>query len=324
MEIRHALMMLAKKEDLPEELETKCFQNLFEGKLSPVQAAAFLFGLRVKGENAKDLFCAVNSALKYANKIDLTDVSNKLIDTCGTGGDGKMSFNCSTAVALFLANMGYKVVKHGNRSVSSKCGSADILEALNIPFLKDKDEIKNTLEKENFVFLFAPYFHPAFANVAGIRKELGVPTIFNIMGPLLNPANPTHQLIGVGDKKYMQTVAEVLKKKQIKRAAVVHGDGFDEITPTGETDVLLINGEIKPMKIIPEDFDIKRCSPDKLQIRDREHSLNTMKLLMEGKAPQPIKDMVSLNLGMAIYLLEEEISLKDAVDMARDKVNRGF
>ena len=325
MEIKQALLALANKKDVSEDLLMKCFDDLFQGKLTPSQAGAFLFGLKTKGETHSELFPAVTTALKYAVKVDVTDIADKTIDTCGTGGDGKMSFNCSTAVALYLADMGYKVVKHGNKGVSSKCGSADILEEMGIPFLKEPMEIKSFLNNRNFVFLFAPFFHPAFKYVAPVRIELGIPTIFNVMGPLLNPANPTHQLLGVGDKKYMDTMAKVLQLKGIKRAAVVHGDGFDEITPTGETQVILIEeNNIKKFTITPEEFEIKRCSEQDLKIKDKNQSLEIMKLLFEGNAPQPIKDMVALNLGMALYLLNENMRLKDAVKSARQRIDKGL
>jgi len=325
MEIKDALLSLIQKKELSEELASYCFDKLFKGELSPSQAGAFLMGLKVKGETPTEVFSATKTAMHFAKKINTKDISQKTIDTCGTGGDGKMSFNCSTAVALYLADMGYKVVKHGNKAISSKCGSADVINALGIPILKEEEEIKDYLIKTNFVFLFAPYFHPAFANIAPIRAELKIPTIFNLMGPLLNPATPSHQLIGVGNEKYMDLIANVLKMKNISKAAVVHGDGFDEITPTGETKVILIkDGKLLSMSITPEDFGIKRCTHKDLQCKNLEDAIKMMEQVLDGEGPQPIKDMVALNLGMAIFLLEDEISLKDAVERAKSKTNQGI
>lgn len=325
MSIKQALLTLIKGEDLTEDVATNCFEKLFSGEVSPSQAGGFLMGLKVKGETSDEVFSAVKTALKFAKQITTDDICEKSIDTCGTGGDGKMSFNCSTAVAIFLADMGYKVVKHGNKAISSKCGSADIISALGLPIGKDEQEIKSLLDKSNFAFIFAPYFHPAFAKIAPIRLELGVPTIFNIMGPLLNPANPTHQLIGVGDPKYLELVANVLSKKKIKKGAVVHGDGYDEITPTGETKVIVVeNGNLKYITITPEEFGIERCTSEDLKCNSLEESLNMMKLLFSGNAPQAIKDMVALNLGMAIYLLEDNMTLKDAVNLAKKTINKGI
>ncbi len=325
MKLRNALLSLAEKKELSEDMACFCFNRLFKGELSPSQAGAFLMGLRVKGETPGEVFSAVKIAMEYAKKIDTNGLGEKTIDTCGTGGDGKMSFNCSTAVALYLADMGYKVVKHGNRAISSKCGSADIIRALNIPIYEEEDEIKKYLEKNNFVFLFAPYFHPAFANIAPIRGELGVPTIFNLIGPLLNPAEPSHQLVGVGDERYMELIAQVLKKKGINRAAVVHGDGFDEITPTGETKVILVHqDQISNFTIKPEDFGIKRCTSDELTCKDRDRAIELMAMVLKGKGPDAIRNMVALNLGMCIFLLEDSMSLKDAILMAKDKVERGI
>ena len=303
-----------------------CFDNLFQGKLSPSQAGAFLFGLKIKKETPIELFSAVKVALSNARKINVNVDREKIIDTCGTGGDGKKSFNCSTAVALFLADMGYKVVKHGNRAISSFCGSADIIDALNIPIFTEEKDIYSYFLKTNLVFLLAPYFHPAFSNIAPIRKELEIPTIFNLMGPLLNPAMPDYQLIGVGDEKYMKTIAKTLQMRGIKKGAIVHGDGFDEITPTSETKVILISeNKLEEFILIPEDFGINRASSSDIVCFDKEDAIKKMEMALEGNAPQVIKDMIALNLGMAIFLLEEDkMGLKDCINLAKKRVTCGI
>ncbi len=323
--IRDALLMLTKGKNLEREMATQTFNSLFQGKLSSAQAGAFLLGLRIKGETPVEVASAVDVAFSHCRQIHLRDSFPKSIDTCGTGGDGKESFNCSTAVSLFLADMGYKVVKHGNKAISGKCGSADVIDALGIPFVKEEKEVLESLASKNFVFLFAPYFHPSFANIAPIRQELGVPTLFNLLGPLVNPARPSHQLIGVGDKRYMETIAEVLKIRGIKRGAVVHGEGFDEVTPTGETHVILVESSgISHLKIVPEDFGIRRCQEEDLRCRDKEEAISLMERVLIGGGPSPIRDMVTLNLGLALFLLEEGLSLKDAMEKARLKISKGI
>ncbi len=322
--IKDALISLSRGEDLKRELAIDAFEGLFQGEVPPVQAGAFLLGLKAKGETPVEILSAVEVALSHSRQIDVGEIAEKCIDTCGTGGDGKGTFNCSTAVSLYLADMGYKVVKHGNRAISGKCGSADVIKALGLPFVREREDVIRQLVSRNFVFLFAPYFHPAFSNIAPVRQELGIPTIFNIMGPLLNPVSPPYQLLGVGDRLYMEVVAEVLRRKGVYRAAVVHGDGFDEITPTGETEVLLISkGEISHLTLSPQDFGIARCREEDLRCRDRDEAISLMEKLLMGTGPQPMLDMIILNLGMALFLLEEDISLQDAMSLARHKVARG-
>ena len=323
MNIRDVLKKIANGQSLTEEESFECFSSLFDGNIELPQAGAFLFGLKIKKEAPSELTGAVKAALKRANLVEINN--GKTIDTCGTGGDGKNSFNCSTAVALFLADMGYKVVKHGNRAISSKCGSADILEKLNIPFPKTKADVESMLNKYNFAFLFAPFFHPSFKNVAPIRKSLGVPTIFNLMGPLLNPARPKYQLVGVADENMINTIAHVLKGLGVEKAAVVHGaEGFDEISPCGTSKILFIDKEkIESSFIDPRDFDMELADPKDLVCNSEEESLKVMKEILTGKAPSAIKNMVSLNLGVCLFLLEKDVSLKECIEEAKKRVGQG-
>ncbi len=324
MDIKASLKKILEGKHLSEEESFECFSALFDKKVTEAQAGAFLFGLKVKRETPYELNGAIRAALKRAKLLKLKE--SKIIDTCGTGGDGKGSFNCSTAVALFLADMGYKVVKHGNRAVSSKCGSADVVEKLNIPFPKEELEVESSLNKFNFAFLYAPYFHPSFKNIAPVRKSLGVPTIFNLMGPLLNPAIPKYQLIGVSDPKVMDAMASVLKERKIKRAAVIHGaEGFDEITPFGPSMAMVVEGErTEKIFIDPKEFNLFSESLEEVLCNTKEDALAKMKQTLLGKAPLAIKNMVSLNLGMCIFLLEEKLSLKECMDIAKEKVNQGI
>ncbi len=323
MDVKDLLKSISKGKSLTEEESFECFSFLFDGNMELPQAGALLFGLKIKKETPSELIGAVKAALKRASLIEINE--EKTIDTCGTGGDGKNSFNCSTAVALFLADMGYKVIKHGNRAISSKCGSADVLEKLNVFFPKTRSEVKSMLNKYNFAFLYAPFFHPSFKNVASIRKSLGIPTIFNLMGPLLNPARPRYQLVGVADEKVVDIITNVLKRLGVEKAAVVHGaDGFDEISPCGISKVIFVDrGKTESLFIDPREFNMELADPKELICNSSKDSLKTMVEILAGKASLPIKNMVSLNLGMCLFLLEKNVSLKECINEARKKVNQG-
>lgn len=324
MTINSVLKDLSQGVDIPEDLAYDSFNRLFSGDLSPAQSGAFLMGLKAKGETPYEVKAAVQAALEQARGVE--HHFDRCIDTCGTGGDGKNSFNCSTAVSLYLADMGYKVFKHGNKAVSSSCGSADVVEHLNLPFLREQQDIDNYLDKHGFAFLFAPHFHPAFAQVAPIRRELGIPTLFNLLGPLLNPARPNHQLLGVGDRKHLMLIANVLHLLQIKHAAVVHGaGGFDEITPCGTSEIAFISREgIDLQNIHPGQFDIPICKPEELAFPDTRDSLSLMKSILQGQGPEAVKNMVVLNLGMSLYLLEDKFDLDTAMQIAARKLQQGI
>lgn len=323
--ISHILEHLTTGADLSAPQAKEAFDLLLTGEVSPVQAGAFLMGLRAKGETAAELSAAVDAALGQARLIP--GLSGKRIDTCGTGGDGQHSFNCSTAVSFFLADMGYQVVKHGNRAVSSKCGSADVVEDLGYPLVTEPEEARAELAKCNFVFLFAPHFHPAFRHVGPVRQQLGVRTIFNLMGPLLNPALPTHQILGVPDFRFAPMIAQVLAaRKGLERAAIVHGaGGFDELTPCGPGQVIFIeHGVIREAVIDPADFGLSTCVPRALACDSKEEALKLQRQILTGKGPKSLQDMVTLNLGVAIYLLEDNLPLDLAMEMAQAKVEQGL
>ncbi|WP_291328529.1 anthranilate phosphoribosyltransferase [Desulfovibrio sp. UCD-KL4C] len=320
--VTSALTELTFGRDLSAELAGCVFTSLFAGEISPVQAGALLMGLRAKGETAAEVASGVKAALKESKLVK--GLGGKLIDTCGTGGDGSNSFNCSTAVALYLADMGYKVVKHGNRAVSSSCGSADILEELEIPITTLPEDVPEVLGSDNFVFLFAQNYHPAFGKIAPIRKELGIPTLFNLMGPLLNPARPTHQIIGVGRPEIMHLMAEVLTLTDVDKAYVVHGAGnFDELTPFGINKAILVeNGKLTELEIDSADYGFALSSPADVAVTDRKNARDTIRKVLKGKAPQAMLDMVALNLGAAISLLDG-IGLADGIEKAKAKVAVG-
>lgn len=317
------LNQLANGEDLSPEMAAQGFGALMDGELSPPQAGAFLMGLRQKGETAQEVAQAIGSVLQRAVRVPTPEYD--CIDIVGTGGDGRNSFNCSTASALTLAGMGYKVVKHGNRAVSSACGAADALEGLGIPLRAEPESVPESLAKSNFAFMFAPYFHPGFKNIAPIRRELGMRTLFNILGPMINPARPSHLLMGVYKPELLDLTARALALSHLKKAAIVHGaGGYDELTTLGVNQVTLLqNGQITRMTIDPAEFGLKPSAPEELACASRENAIETLKALLSGAGPKAMQDMITLNAGMAIYLLEDGIALTDAIDKAREGVLSG-
>ena len=313
-QVRCSLEALARKENLNPEMAASSFAALMDGKMSPAQAGSFLMGLRMKGESPLELAHAIRAALARSVRIDgiSGNTANGIntqhtIDVVGTGGDGRNSFNCSTATSLLLAGMGYRVVKHGNRAVSSKCGSADAVEALGFPLESDPKKVLSNLDKNNFVFLFAPHFHPSFKNIGSIRKEIGLRTLFNLLGPMINPARPSHLLMGVARPELASLVAEALTHSSLYRGAVVCGaGGYDELTPLGEAEILLVqNGKISSMTLNPKDYGILPCTTQDLAVNSKEEAVEVLKQILKGVASKPVMDMVTLNLGLAIYLLEE-------------------
>ena len=295
-----------------------------DGRLTPAQAGSFLMGLRMKGESSLELAHATRAALARAVRVE--GISGPCIDVVGTGGAGRHSFNCSTATSLVLAGMGYKVVKHGNRAVSSTCGSADALESLGIPLDTDPAAVADMVAKRNFAFLFAPHFHPAFKNIGPLRKELGVRTLFNLLGPMINPARPSHLLMGVARPELVPLLADTLSQSALYRAAVVCGAGnYDELTPMGPaTAMLLHNGSVRPLELDPADFGFQSCTPEDLAVESREEAVAVLRRLLDGEGPRPMRDMVALNVGLAIFLMEEGMPLDVCMARAREAVRAGL
>ncbi|WP_027177593.1 anthranilate phosphoribosyltransferase [Maridesulfovibrio bastinii] len=320
--VAKALSDLTCGKNLESEVADAVFRKLFNGDLAGSQAGALLMGLRAKGETAEEVASGVKAALEHSRMV--SGLSGKRIDTCGTGGDGRKSFNCSTAVALYLADMGYDVVKHGNRAVSSSSGSADVLEGLGVNLGTEPEDVAEALRKDHFVFLFAQNYHPAFGKVAPIRKELGIPTLFNLMGPLLNPARPTHQVLGVGRPEIMKLIAEVLALTDVEKAYVVHGAGnFDELTPFGINQAVLVeNGKLTELEIDPSEYGFASANPEDVFVETREEAVEVLKKVLAGKAPVPMLDMVAMNLGASLSLLDD-ISLTEGMAKAKAKVAEG-
>lgn len=324
MEISDTLELLARGGHPDPGQAEAMFDALLSRELTEIQGAAFLMGLRAKGETAGDLAAGVRAALRHARAVP--GIDGPRIDTCGTGGDGTCSFNCSTAVGLYLADMGHQVVKHGNRAVSSSCGSADALEALGVPLDVPPEKGAEELAKNNFLFLFAPAYHPSFAAVAPIRKEMGIRTIFNFMGPLLNPARPTHQLLGVGVPSAMKLMASSLAETGLQRALVVHGaGGFDELTTFGPSQGYLVEkGTVESYEIDPQALGFKPHEPADVAVgKDRNHAVAVLRQVLAGTGPEAMLDMVAINLGACLYLLEGG-SMAACMEQAREKTREGI
>ena len=310
---------IAKREDLSEELAHEAFSRLMDGELTPAQAGALLLGLRSKGETPVELGQAMKCVLDRAIIIPHLDMGQTpVIDVVGTGGDGRSSFNCSTATALTLAGLGHKVLKHGNRSVSSRCGSADVLEELGLPVEIDPEDIAGQLGKDNFVFLFAPRFHPSFRHVMPIRRELGVRTMFNILGPLVNPARPSHMMLGVPNPAMLPLVAGAMSYAGNRRGAVVCGAGnYDELTPIGPAQVIFVDDkQMRQASIDPVKYGFAPCTPEDLAVSDPKDAAAVLRELLSGKGPKAMQDMLAFNVGLALHILKPAQSLEQSMNEA--------
>jgi anthranilate synthase/phosphoribosyltransferase len=319
MPLRTAVVIesLAQGRDLDRETAAEAFSRLMDGELSPSQAGALLLGLRAKGETPEEMSEAVRAVL--ARAVSVPPVSGRCIDIVGTGGDGKYSFNCSTAVALTLAGMGHKVLKHGNRSVSSRCGSADVLEQLGVSLDTPPEDVPGVLERESFVFLFAPRYHPSFRHVMPARRELGVRTLFNLLGPLVNPAKPTHHFLGVPSGAQLSLVAETLARTSTGSGAVVCGaGGYDELTPMGEAETIFVReGKTRPGRLDPAEYGFAPCRERDVAVDGPEEAAAVLRELLRGGGPEAMRGMLALNLGFALYLLDMERNEEEGVDPAR-------
>ncbi len=303
-----------------EEMED-LFKILMDGKATDSQIGAVLVGLKMKGESVEEIRSAAKIMREKAVKVPVKDRS-KLIDTCGTGGDKIDTFNVSTITAFVIAGAGVKVAKHGNRSVSSKCGSADIMEALGVKIDLSPEKTAEAIDRIGLGFLFAPIYHPAMKNVIKQRKEIGVRTIFNILGPLSNPAGAKYQLLGVYDKNLVEPIARVLSLLGLKKAYVVHGmEGLDEVSITTDTLVAELNGsEISIYSVKPEDFGIERASLEDIKGGDLDFNLQVALDILEGRDKSRRTDFVALNAGFALHAVSAVDSIREGIELAKETI----
>jgi len=307
------------------ELSVKDFmQSLMSGVLSDDIIESYVLALNEKGITADNIFDAATVMRQFAKQVDIQD-KNYLVDTCGTGGDGIQTFNVSTLSAIVAASAGVKVAKHGGRSVSSKCGSADVLEALGVNVNLTPEKVASLVSEIGIAFMFAPNFHPAMRYAAPVRKKLGVRTIFNVLGPLANPASATHQVLGVYDASLTETMAEVLYKLGSEHVLVVHGeDGMDEISISSETRISeLKNKSITTYSIKPTDFGLNMADLKTIQVENVDASKAMMLNVLEGHQG-PHRDITLLNAGAAIYISGLVSTLKEGIEKAKSVIDQGL
>ncbi len=306
--------------DLTEgEIET-AFEQIMSGKADDIEIAAFLVALRAKTETPAEI---AGAAKVMRSKVNRVNVGIDVIDTCGTGGDGARTFNISTAVAFVLAGAGHKVAKHGNRSVSSSSGSADCLEALGVPINLGPDDAARAIREKGFAFLFAPNYHPSMKFAMPARKKLGIRTIFNVLGPLTNPAFASHQVMGVFSKGLVSPIADVLKMLRLKSAMVVNS-GMDEVSISGPTEyALLKGGEVITGTITPEDAGIVRSPIDALIVKNAGESARIIEDVFAGKVCGPCLDAVLMNSAAAFIVLDEAGDFREGVNKAGVVIKEG-
>ena len=300
--------------DVLTESESRSSMDLMmQGKACPEQIGAFLAVLKVRGESVEELIGFAKSLRDHATPLSIN--RNDIVDTCGTGGDGADTFNISTVSSIVLAAAGLGVCKHGNRSVSSRCGSADVLEELGVPIDYEPQQVSAMVDAVGFGFLFAPKFHPAMAHVAPVRKNLGVRTLFNILGPIVNPAQTRRQIIGVYDKKLLKTLPRVLQELGSEEVMVVCGsDGLDEITTTGPSFIAhLKDGSIREYQVSPEDFGMKRSKLEDLKGGDRERNAEIVVNILKGEERGPKRDIVLLNSAAALLVTGNVLSIEEGI-----------
>ena len=320
--IQQALEILGEGQELSADDMTEVMNQIMDGSATQAQIGGLLMALKINGETVEQITAAAKVMRNRAVKVEVSD--EHLIDTCGTGGDGVGIFNVSTAVAFIAAAAGCRVAKHGNRSVSSSTGSADVLEVAGFNLNLTAEQVAECIEKFNIGFLFAPAHHGATKYAVGPRKELAVRTMFNLLGPLTNPAETPNQVMGIFSKQWVLTAAEGLKKLGSRHVMVVHSaDGMDEISLADATHVAeLKGGEINEYMIEPEDFDIERQSVDELVVENAEQSLAIIQKALSGE-PGPAADILALNAGAAIYVADRAKTLPEGVKKAQQILQSG-
>jgi len=319
--IQAAISKLADKQDLTEHEAEQVMDEIMEGKATDAQIAAFLVALRLKGETIDEITACAKIMRQKAHMIN--PKVKFLVDTCGTGGDNSNTFNISTAAAFVVSGAGAAVAKHGNKSVSSKCGSADVLKELGVKIDLYPRDVEKCIEKIGIGFMFAPMFHPAMKYALNARKEIGIRTIFNILGPLTNPANAKSQLIGVFDANLLEIIAKVLKNLGSKHIIAVNGYGIDEITICNKTKVCeLENDNINTYEINPEDFGFKLSSLSEIKGGLPQENAKIISSILNG-VNGPRRDVVLLNAAAALSTTGIVKNYKEALELAAYSIDSG-
>lgn len=320
---QQALARLVEQREIFHDEMLSLMRQIMSGELTPVQISGIIMGLRVKKETVGEIAAAAQVMREFAAKVPARN-SEHLVDTCGTGGDAAHTFNISTTAAFVAAAAGARVAKHGGRSVSSTSGSADVLEALGVNLDLTPDDVAASIDAIGIGFMFAPKFHGAMKHAAPVRRELGVRTIFNILGPLTNPAGAPHQLLGVFHPDLVGILVRVLQRLGSRHVMVVHGsDGMDEITLAGETMIgELKDGEVTEYTIHPREFGLETCGSEALKVWDATQAKDMLLSVLDD-LPGPARDIVLLNAGAAIYVADRAATLGEGIEQAREALRSG-
>ncbi len=316
----HTLSRVIAHQALTTEEAAEAMRVIMSGEASPGQIGGFLMALRTKGETVDELEGLAATALGFASPVE---AGTPVVDTCGTGGDRSNTFNISTVAAIVVAGAGVPVAKHGNRAASSHCGSADVLEALGVKIDLDAGGVQRCLADAGIGFMFAPVFHPAAGNATPVRRELRVPTVFNFIGPLTNPARPFAQVVGVSDERMLPLIAEVLARRGV-RAKVFRGeDGLDELTTTGISMVFDVrDGQVREGHLDPATLGLARAGLDDLRGGDAAEGAGIVRSVLDGEVG-PRRDVVLLNAGAALEVAGRAASLQDGIQVAADSIDSG-
>ena len=320
--IKEAINTLVNGKDLTDEVMTQVMEEIMTGEATDAQKASFLTALSIKGETIDEITAA---AKVMSSKCTPFNNEDDALEIVGTGGDKANSFNISTLSAIVAAAAGVHVAKHGNRAASSKCGTADCLEALGVKIDIEPEHSEKLLKEDGICFLFAQKYHPAMRFVGPVRGALGLRTIFNVLGPLTNPAGASMDIIGVYEEELVEPVAQVLINLGVKKGMVVFGqDTMDEITPSTKTTVCEIrNGETKSYEINPEDYGISICKKSDLEGGDGTENAQITKDILSGKLQGPKRDAVLLNAGACIYVQNDHLTYEEAINIARETIDSG-
>ena len=319
--IQDAIQILVDGESLSAEQAAAAMNEIMMGEATPAQVGSFLTAFRIKGETVDEI---AGMARVMRQKSLHVSVDGPVVDTCGTGGDGSGSFNISTTAAFVVAGAGVTVAKHGNRAMSGSTGSADVLEALGVKIALSPESVARCLNETGFGFMFAQGYHPSMRFVAGTRREIGIRTVFNILGPLTNPAGADRQVIGIADPSMADRMAHVLRQLGSRKALVVHGsDGMDEITITGPSTVWqLENGEVTEYEVNPGDLGFSISSAESIQATSAEHSARIARSVLAGESG-PARDIVLLNAAAALFAAGKAASLDIGVQLAAKSIDSG-
>lgn len=322
MDIREAIEKLVNRVDLSEQETIEVMNQIMTGEATPLQVASFLTALRMKGETMPEITGAARVMREKVHRVKVK--ADPVLDVVGTGGDQKGTINISTASAFVVAGAGITVAKHGNRSVSSKSGSADVLAVLGVKIDASKERVEECLEKIGIGFLFAPLLHEAMKYAVQPRREIGIRTVFNLLGPLTNPAGATHQLTGIYDGGLTELITQVLRNLGTVRAMVVHGmEGLDEISVCGPTKISeLRDGQIRNYTLTPEEVGLKRCRLEEIQGGNPEQCADALRAVLRGEKGAK-RDVVLLNSGAALYVSGAAGSVAEGIRLAAEVIDSG-